>query len=74
MIRRVVEYSVQCDNPQCKYGYTDVSDWQTREQAEAGALAMGYVRLTYGRWACKTCVAEGRVRKIEPQQRKERGA
>lgn len=65
MIRRIVEYGVRCDNPQCKHGHTDVRDWQTRKQAEAGALAMGYVRLTRKRWACKTCVEEGRARKAK---------
>jgi hypothetical protein len=55
MIRRIVEYAVQCDGPDCHESL--VWGATTREQCEREAPAHGFVRCTRGRWLCKHCAA-----------------
>ena len=55
MIRRIVEYVIACDSPDCNdscaYG------WFTRNEAVAAAPTHGWVRCTRNRWLCQRCAA-----------------
>ena len=66
MIRRHVEYSVACDNPECNEAL--VWGARTRKECQDEAPAHGYVRLTRGRWLCNHCAkrAEAAAKKDKP--------
>jgi len=64
-INRRIEYVRWCDCDSCYEGEVN-AEWQTRQEAEEQALADGWIRLTYGRWACPQCAAKMRLKKITP--------
>lgn len=56
MIYRIVEYGICCDNEDCKtMRHAHTFGWQSRAQAIEEATKKGWVKLTRGRWLCKSC-------------------
>lgn len=55
MIRRVSEYIISCDHPDCSDGYSHAFCVHTREDCERAALENGWKRCTYKRWICPRC-------------------
>lgn len=55
MIRRRIEYVRYCDVEDCREGAANAEDWRTREECETASLREGWVKMTYGRWACPEC-------------------
>jgi hypothetical protein len=52
-IHRRVEYMLCCDGPDCFY--SECSNWETRQQAEAAVEPEGWVRCSRGRLLCPKC-------------------
>lgn len=53
MIRRIYEYVITCDHPDC--GVTHANSNYTKESCAAEAEKCGWVRCTYNRWLCRDC-------------------
>lgn len=56
MIRRITEYVIDCDHPECRLRGGFAFCVHTREACEAEAVKQGWKPTTYRRWLCPECV------------------
>lgn len=55
MIKRVSEYLISCDDPDCRNGYAEAFCVHTRQDCADTALEKGWAKATYNRWICPDC-------------------
>ena len=56
MIRRVVEYIVVCDGPNCPCGSGSCAyGSRTKAECEEAARQDGWVQVSKRKWYCQTC-------------------